>query len=251
MGAPLLLALVPAPVGLQITALDVPLPRPEVETVGFFGIAPWIAVLGLERGGHAEGEGKQQAVTHERLRMGFGVDSTDAYARAGPRFRPPDRSGSHPGTPNKDAPATVSDDGRAVARNKPSSVPLRGWIIYLGRTLPTVSSRLPGTQWSGATPRSCSALLRVGFAARPLLPEARCALTAPFHPYLCARRRHRRSALCGTFRHRPKPAPGRYPAPCPAKLGLSSDGAIGPPAIHTSCTEKLAAKAVGHKETRG
>ena len=28
------------------------------------------------------------------------------------------------------------------------------------------------------------ALLRMGFAMRPLLPAARCALTAPFHPYL-------------------------------------------------------------------
>ena len=29
------------------------------------------------------------------------------------------------------------------------------------------------------------ALLRMGFAMRPLLPAARCALTAPFHPCLC------------------------------------------------------------------
>jgi len=31
------------------------------------------------------------------------------------------------------------------------------------------------------------ALLRVGFAVRPLSPAARCALTAPFHPCLCPR----------------------------------------------------------------
>ena len=29
-------------------------------------------------------------------------------------------------------------------------------------------------------------LLRVGFTLPPLLPAARCALTAPFHPYLCS-----------------------------------------------------------------
>ena len=31
--------------------------------------------------------------------------------------------------------------------------------------------------------RPYSVLLPVGFALPPLLPEARCALTAPFHPY--------------------------------------------------------------------
>jgi len=58
-------------------------------------------------------------------------------------------------------------------------------------------------------------------------PDARCALTAPFHPCLCpaAKRGHRRSALCCTFRR--LTTPGRYPAPCPAELGLSSDGASG------------------------
>src|SRR3954452_12258042 len=47
-------------------------------------------------------------------------------------------------------------------------------------------------------------------------PRRRCALTAPFHPCLCAthvRSRHRRSAFCGTF---PRVSPGgRYPPPLP------------------------------------
>ncbi len=60
---------------------------------------------------------------------------------------------------------------------------------------------------------------------RPPSPAARCALTAPFHPCLCPRRGHRRFAFCGTFRRRPKPTPGRYPAPCSSELGLSSIGA--------------------------
>ena len=42
------------------------------------------------------------------------------------------------------------------------------------------------------------------------------------HPFTlaCAPWGHRRSALCGTFRR--LAAPGRYPAPCLAELGLSS-----------------------------
>ncbi len=44
--------------------------------------------------------------------------------------------------------------------------------------------------------RLCSALLRMGFTVRPLSPAARCALTAPFHPYPCE---HGRFAFCGTF----------------------------------------------------
>ena len=55
-------------------------------------------------------------------------------------------------------------------------------------------------------------LLPVGFTVPLPLPVARCALTAPFHPYLpgpCGP--GRRFAFCGTF---PGVAPaGRYPAP--------------------------------------
>ncbi len=66
-------------------------------------------------------------------------------------------------------------------------------------------------------------LLRVGFTLPPLLPAARCALTAPFHPYLCARcehQGHRRSVFCGTFRRLSPPR--CYLAPCPLEPGLSS-----------------------------
>ena len=40
-------------------------------------------------------------------------------------------------------------------------------------------------------------LLRVGFTLPLLLPTARCALTAPFHPYLPIK--GGRFAFCGTF----------------------------------------------------
>ena len=122
----------------------------------------------------------------------------------------------------RSAPAALATGAdRNERSNKPSSVPFRGRIIHLGPPLPTTSCCLPGTQ----AERSHSiapylTLLRVGFAMRPLSPAARCALTAPFHPYLCRSRGHRRFALCCTFRR--LTTPGRYPAPCPAELGLSS-----------------------------
>jgi hypothetical protein len=43
-------------------------------------------------------------------------------------------------------------------------------------------------------------LLRVGFTLRPALLPARCALTAPFHPYLASFRDARRFAFCCTGR---------------------------------------------------
>ena len=66
---------------------------------------------------------------------------------------------------------------------------------------------------------------RWGLPSRPGRPGRWCALTAPFHPYLCGaascdRSRHRRSVLCGTFL---RVAPtGCYPAPCPVESGRSS-----------------------------
>src|SRR5690606_34480580 len=62
-----------------------------------------------------------------------------------------------------------------------------------------------------------SVLLRVGFTLPHALPRARCALTAPFHPY---RARARRYIFCGTFRGLAPPR--RYLAPCPMEPGLSS-----------------------------
>jgi hypothetical protein len=64
-------------------------------------------------------------------------------------------------------------------------------------------------------------LLRAGFAVPRLLPGARCALTAPFHP--CQPRANpmlRRFAFCCTFRGLAPPR--RYLAPYPMEPGLSS-----------------------------
>ena len=55
-------------------------------------------------------------------------------------------------------------------------------------------------------------LLRMGFTLPALSPDLRCALTAPFHPYMHEPEKSRcmRFFFCGTF---PRVAPaGRYPA---------------------------------------
>jgi len=66
---------------------------------------------------------------------------------------------------------------------------------------------------------SCS---RWGLPCRKLLPVARCALTAPFHPYLptLLSSVSRRYIFCCTFRRLAPPR--RYLAPCPMEPGLSS-----------------------------
>src|SRR5690606_42130174 len=65
----------------------------------------------------------------------------------------------------------------------------------------------------------CLALLRVGFAEPDRLPGPLVGSYSTLSP-LPVPERHRRSALCCTFR-RVTP-PGSYPAPCPVESGLSS-----------------------------
>jgi len=60
-------------------------------------------------------------------------------------------------------------------------------------------------------------LLQVGFTLPQLLPAARCALTAPFQPYLTEIRRY---IFCGTC-HK-LTLSRRYLAPCSLEPGLSS-----------------------------
>ena len=59
------------------------------------------------------------------------------------------------------------------------------------------------------------ALLQTGFTMPYLLPDMRCALTTPFHPYP-----YRRYIFCGTFRRLTPPR--RYLASYPIEPGLSS-----------------------------
>jgi len=131
--------------------------------------------------------------------------------------------------------------------------------IPLERRLPGASSNPPGRQDLDINPgapsplarrhaprRPYSVLLPVGFAVPLALPQARCALTAPFHPYrgipsyfprLWGRvrgRGARRSVLCGTV---PGVTPaGHYPAPhvhgartfLPGGLSASAGAAVRP-----------------------
>src|SRR5271165_1971584 len=94
--------------------------------------------------------------------------------------------------------------------------------IPLGRSLPNASCDRPERRGAKARPalriapgacRSYLVLLPVGFSLPPPLLAARCALTAPFHPYRPPGMPEtgRRCTFCGTF---PGVAPaGRYPAP--------------------------------------
>ena len=67
--------------------------------------------------------------------------------------------------------------------------------IHLGRRLPDGSSGLPGVERAGRPPPAwpCSGW---GLPSRPGHPGRWCALTAPFHPYLCAGRARSPSAVC-------------------------------------------------------
>ena len=82
--------------------------------------------------------------------------------------------------------------GAKKGGSRPISRVLSRTTIHLGRTSPCASSDLPGSP-CGQQERarklarfpiwSCS---RWGLPCRRMLPPARCALTAPFHPYLPA-----------------------------------------------------------------
>jgi hypothetical protein len=64
-------------------------------------------------------------------------------------------------------------------------------------------------------------LLRAGFCLPPVLPRARCALTAPFHP-CCRRLAPPVSGMFSVPLILQVTLTGRYPAHCPAEFGLSS-----------------------------
>ena len=57
-------------------------------------------------------------------------------------------------------------------------------VIHLGRPSPDASSNLPGSFCGPQHVLPYLVLLQPGFALPLPLPTVRCALTAPFHPYL-------------------------------------------------------------------
>ena len=120
----------------------------------------------------------------------------------------------------------VSPSRTEIRRSRPVSRVLSWTIIHLGPPSPTASSDLPKSP--GGQPVSRAAIApdhssiwscsRWGLPCRGMLPSARCALTAPFHP--CRALSARRYIFCGTFRGLAPPR--RYLAPCPQEPGLSS-----------------------------
>ncbi len=128
------------------------------------------------------------------------------------------------GKPNSVRPRTGAGDhlsGPAVARR----------LVH-----PTRSFRPRCGRRDGPPLAAYLGLLAVGFTLPRPSPAARCALTAPFHPYPQKRRKvkmtvstfrlfdvstfHGRCRFCGTF---PRLTPGwGYQPPCPIQFGLSS-----------------------------
>ena len=126
---------------------------------------------------------------------------------------------------------------------KPNSVRLAAGRSFLWAahycaaqaTYPEVVARRAGTRSGGLELPPYLVLLRVGFALPAALLPRRCALTAPFHPYLSLAAR----AVCFLWhfpssfpllrkeRARMGHPPGRYPAHCSAEFGLSSPPACG------------------------
>ena len=117
--------------------------------------------------------------------------------------------------------------------NKPSSVPgepgedhFSGTDVAAGLVQPTRDCEEPESFAGRAAPRHCLALLRVGLAVPRLLPAARCALTAPFHPCLCSQKEP--SAVCFLLRF-PSPRNARTLSgtlPCGARTFLDANAAV-------------------------
>jgi len=119
--------------------------------------------------------------------------------------------------------------------------------IPLGRPLPDASRDLPGRRrrkraLPAPAPKDRSAgrpyavLLLVGFALPPPLPEARCALTAPFHPCRRPPREAGAGGLLsvalslglpppGVTRHRVSVEPG-LSSPRPSRAGQRSSSRL-------------------------
>ncbi len=121
------------------------------------------------------------------------------------------------GAARKSAYATlVQNCLRDPADCKPVSVPHLAvrWqsFIWAGHCCPALAT-YPEVERSGPLLLPYLVLLRMGFALPVALLRPRCALTAPFHPYLRCRRRY---VFCGTFREtrfeRVPPAVSRHAA---------------------------------------
>jgi len=106
--------------------------------------------------------------------------------------------------------------------------------IHLGRPLPDASRDLPGRRRGNPPGRPSLAtrlarrpylvLLPVGFTLPPPSPGARCALTAPFHPYPPQPRRAEAGGLLSVALSLGLPPPGVTRHRVSVEPGLSSPG---------------------------
>ena len=122
----------------------------------------------------------------------------------------------HSATPDQGA---AEQDVPQKQWSRPISRVLSWTTIPLGRASPRGSSNQPGDD-AGHVMVPLFGLAPGGVCRAGLLPDSRCALTAPFHPCLILLRGHRRFAFCCTVRRLAPPR--RYLAPCPVEPGLSS-----------------------------
>ena len=119
----------------------------------------------------------------------------------------------------------------------------QGMAIHLGRPSPGASRDLPGRQpRKPGKRRPYLVLLPVGFTLPPPLPAARCALTAPFHPYPRSRRTGGAGGLLSVALSLGSPPPGVTRHRVPVEPGLSSPTPYRPRARPSGHLTRLLAK---------
>jgi len=173
----------------------------------------------------------------------------------------------HPAATGQESRSAESKKTQAPGRLrcKPSSVPSIAaghreggrrpfiWTRPCGRALPWGQAAYPRRYWPEPCRRRCLALHPVGFAVPGASRPPRCALTAPFHPYL-PRPRLRR-AVCFLW-HFPWPRPrgrGRWVLPTTVAQRCSD---FPPPAGSGACSAArpraaFRAAGQGHYTARG
>ena len=112
-------------------------------------------------------------------------------------------------------------EGEDIERWEPACKP--GSVVNSHSSAMSVTGHLKRPTRERCGPHHCPPIWSCsgwGLPSHRVLPPARCALTAPFQPYLCSRKSHRRYVFCCTFRRLTPPR--RYLAPCPVEPGLSS-----------------------------
>ncbi len=124
---------------------------------------------------------------------------------------------------------TACKPGSVHALRRETAIPLGRTSLHASRDQPgRRDGNVPVTAVARLTGRPYSVLLPMGFTLPPLLPGARCALTAPFHP--CLRGRSRAGGLFSVALSLKSPSPAVSRHRIPVEPGLSSTRAQTPAA---------------------